>query len=435
MRGNAFYVSRVGCDNRNDIRRRRGRDIAVPDDSNRWHCVNRFHFGGQAMQIELCNFGKFTQFYYEFSESNTHPNGWGKTTLINAYIWALTGRTLNGFEPRRVDATDDAQTSVVVRMQNAERLVTRRILGAKGTELYVSRNGSPYVYMANADVSELLRTPLRVACADASILTDASLTSEQLRKFLAVTDVMDLEEVQRLRKEAATLRKQLKAAEQYALTNVAIPTPTVAELSKVDVDLIKRFEQASHDMIKYAQSEVCPACGQKLPLSVIDENAQRCADAKAFVDAWRDEYTRLSQHRADYEREQQAIEDTKRLISNAQNARKDVARITEQLAGIDAQLQVLDAKAINATLPEGVEVQTSKTAKSTGAASSTCTLLYKGVPLKSVNYAQRVRIGIEILDAARKRVNAEDIPIFVDAAGEILDVYSIAPNLICFYAG
>lgn len=387
------------------------------------------------MQINLRDFGKFSQFYYEFSENNTHPNGWGKTTLINAYVWTLTGKTLNGFEPRRIDAALEDITTVTLHLGDADATVVRRIETPKGTEVYISTNGAPFVITTNAELAQRLQTPLRVACADASILTDASLTSEQLRKFLAVTDVMDLDEVQRLRKEATALRKQLKTAEQYALTNVAMPAQTVSELSKVDADLVERFEQASYDMIRYARKEVCLTCGQRLPQTVIDDNARCCADAKAFVDAWRDEYTRLLRHRADYEREQQAIEDAKRLISNAQNARKDVARITERLADIDAQLQVLDAKAINETLPEGVEVQTTKTAKSTGAASSTCTLLYKGVPLKSVNYAQRVRIGIEILHAARKRVNAEDIPIFVDAAGEILDVYSIAPNLICFYAG
>lgn len=387
------------------------------------------------MQIELRDFGKFPQFYYEFSESNTHPNGWGKTTLINAYLWALTGKTLNGFEPRRIDVALEDITTVTLHLCDAEDTVIRRIETPKGTEVYMSRNGEPFQITTNAELAEHLQTPLRVACADSSILTDTALTSEQLRKFLAVTDVMDLDEAQRLRKEATALRRQLKTAEQYALTNVAVPTPTVAELSKVDNDLIKRFEQASHDMIGYAHTEVCPACGQRLPRTVVDANARRCADAKAFVDVWRDEYTRLLQHRADYEREQQAIEDAKRLIANAQNARKDVARITEQLAGIDAQLQVLDAKAINATLPAGVEVQTSKTTKSTGAASSTCTLTYKGVPLKSVNYAQRVRICIEILDAARKRANAEDIPIFVDAAESIQDVFSTAPNLICFFVG
>lgn len=420
---------------RNDVQRRGGRDITVLNDLNRRYCVNRFYFGGQAMQVEVCNFGKFTQFYYEFSESNTHPNGWGKTTLINTYVWALTGRTLNGFEPRRIDAALEDKTTVTLHLGDADDTVIRRVETPKGTEAYISANGAPFVIISNAELAQRLQTPLRVACADSSILTDTALTSEQLRKFLAVTDVMDLDEAQRLRKDAATLRKQLKTAEQYALTNVAMPTQTVGELSKVDADLIKRFEQASHDMIRYAQTEVCPTCGQRLPQMVIDENARRRADAKAFVDAWRDEYTRLLRHRADYECEQQAIEDAKRLIANAQNARKDVARITEQLAGIDAQLQTLDAKAINATLPEGVEVQISKTAKSTGTVSSTCTLCYKGVPLKSVNYAQRVRIGIEILDAARKRANAESIPIFVDAAGEILDVHSIAPNLICFYAG
>lgn len=387
------------------------------------------------MQIELQNFGKFSQLTYEFSESNTRPNGWGKTTLINAYVWALTGKTLNGFEPRRIDASLEDITSVTLRLCDADNIVVRRIETPKGTEVYMSMNGAPFVITSNAELAQRLQTPLRVACADSSLLTDAALTSEQLRKFLAVTEVMDLDEAQRLRKEATALRKQLKTAEQYALTNVAMPTQTVSELSKVDIDLIKRFEQASHDIVKYSLNGLCPTCGQRLPQTVIDENAKRCADAKAFVDAWRDEYMRLLQHRADYEREQQVIEDTKRLIANAQNARKDVARITEQLAGIDAQLQVLDAKAINATLPDGVEVQTSKTAKSTGAASSTCTIIYKGVPLKSVNYAQRVRICIEILNAARKRAGAEDIPVFVDAAESIQDVFNTAPNLICFFVG
>lgn len=387
------------------------------------------------MQIELQDFGKFSQFCYEFNESNTHPNGWGKTTLINAYVWALTGKTLNGLEPCRIDAALGNITTVTLHLGDTADTVIRRIETPKGTEVYVSTNGEPFQITTNAEISERLQTPFRVACADSSILTDASLTSEQLRKFLAVADVMDLDEAQRLRKEATALRKQLKTAEQYALTNIAMPTQTVGELSKVDNDLIKRFEQASHDIVRYADSGICPRCNQRLPQSIVEENERKRLDAKAFVDAWRDEYIRILQHRADYEREQQAIEDAKRLIANAQNARKDVARITEQLAGIDAQLQVLDAKAINATLPEGVEVQTSKTTKSTGVTSSTCTLTYKGVPLKSVNYAQRVRICIEILDAARKRTNAEDIPIFVDAAESVQNVFSIAPNLICFFVG
>ena len=58
-------------------------------------------------------------------QSGDLPNGSGKTTLANAYYWALTGRTLNGFDivPAGVDR-QSVSTSVV--LQTFDNLTIRR---------------------------------------------------------------------------------------------------------------------------------------------------------------------------------------------------------------------------------------------------------------------------------------------------------------------
>lgn len=385
------------------------------------------------MVIKLKNFGKFADLTYVFRGTNTHPNGFGKTTLINAYVWVLSGKTINGFEPRRVDAPADEPTSVTLYVHcnvDNDTVAVRRTTTAKGTIVYVDDE-----VKTQSELDQMLNVPLRVACANTSILTDSSLTSEQLRKFLSVTDVMNLDESDKLRKRQTSIRKELKTAEQYALTNVEIPVRTVDELSDVDKDFIKRFEKANRDMITHAVTvDTCPQCGQKYPENVISEHRRKSADAKAFVDAWRDEYARVVEQLADYNRETQAIEDAKRLIETAKNARLKVADLTAELQTIEAELRSLDAKAINAELPDGVTVQTEKTTKTTGTTSSTCTLLFNGIPLKSVNHAERVKICVQILYDAIKRSGLNEIPIIVDAAGEVLE-WGYAPNLILFYAG
>lgn len=383
------------------------------------------------MILTLKNFGRFDDFTFEPKEVNVHPNGFGKTTIITAYIWALSGKTLNGFEPRNVCAGVDDVTSVTLTLDDGR--IVRRVLTPKGTTAYLDDN-----VITQNELDEVLCVPVRVAFANTNFLTESSLTSEQLRKLLSFVGLMDLDESDALRKEQKKLRAELKTAQQYALTNVAVPIATVEPLTATDKDLIKRFERASHDITRLAQlSDVCPTCGQPMPAGKMAESKRVLEESQAFCEAWRDEYVRITMQRAEYETEQRDIEDAKRLIERATKARQDVMEIESRLQTIEGDLQVLDNRAINAQLPDGVTIETTKTTK-TGTVSSTCNIYYNGVPLKSVNRAKRVEVYLSFITGMVARTGSAvlaDIPIWVDNAESVLVIESICNPLIKFYVG
>lgn len=51
--------------------------------------------------------------------------------------------------------------------------------------------------------------------------------------------------------------------------------------------------------------------------------------------------------------------------------------IDNQLATLEEQIRAADAAAVRPALPDGVQIITETTAKTTGRTSSTCTLTYK----------------------------------------------------------
>lgn len=390
------------------------------------------------MKLHLTNFGRFDKFTIDF-ESRTWPNGAGKTTLINAYLFALTGRCLTGFQPRRVDAPDDETTGVTVEGWPAPTIEVRRTLSPKGsTCLYL--NGDMATQTEFADIlAQRFGIPidLVVACADANLLTDPALTAEQLRRLLVRASLVVLDEATNLRRERDALRKARKTAEQYALTTVAVPQRTVEPLTTAETDYLARASAhvATLNRIVPTLPTVCPTCGKQYTAAEIDAvRRERDAAAKAYQ-GMRAEVERITERLKAYRAETAAIEEAEAIISRASGARRRVQDIDEQMAALEEQIRAADAAAVRPALPDNVQIITETTAKTTGRTSSTCTLTYKGVPLKSVNRAKRVEICVRILETARVMTDTVDkIPIIIDNAESVQGLDDVR-NVIRFTVG
>lgn len=390
------------------------------------------------MKLYLTNFGRFDKFTVDF-ESRTWPNGAGKTTLINAYLFALTGRCLTGFQPRRVDAPDDETTGVTVEGWPAPTIEVRRTLSPKGsTCLYLNGNLS-----TQAEFTDILAqrfgipVDLVVACADANLLTDPALTAEQLRRLLVRASLVENDEATNLRRERDALRKARKTAEQYALTTVAVPARTVDPLTMAETDYMARAGEhvATLNRIGPTLPTVCPTCGKQYTAAEIDAvRRERDAAAKAYQ-GMRAEVERITERLKAYNAETAAIEEAEAIISRASGARRRVQDIDEQMAALEEQIRAADAAAVRPALPDDVQIITETTAKTTGRTSSTCTLIYKGVPLKSVNRAKRVEICVRILETARVMTDTVDkIPIIIDNAESVQGLDDVR-NVIRFTVG
>lgn len=390
------------------------------------------------MKLHLTNFGRFDKFTINF-ESRTWPNGAGKTTLVNAYLFALTGRCLTGFQPRRVDAPDDETTGVTVEGWPAPTIEVRRTLSPKGsTCLYL--NGDMATQTEFVDIlAQRFGIPidLVVACADANLLTDPALTAEQLRRLLVRASLVEDDEATSLRRERDALRKARKTAEQYALTTVAVPTRTVEPLTTAETDYLARAGEhvATLNRIGGASPTVCPTCGKQYTTAEIDAvRRERDAAAKAYQ-GMRAEVERITERLKAYNAETAAIEEAEAIISRASGARRRVQDIDEQMAALEEQIRAADAAAVRPALPDDVQIITETTAKTTGRTSSTCTLTYKDVPLKSVNRAKRVEICVRILETARVMTGTIDkIPIIIDNAESVQGLDDVR-NVIRFTVG
>lgn len=390
------------------------------------------------MKLHLTNFGRFDKFTIDF-ESRTWPNGAGKTTLINAYLFALTGRCLTGFQPRRVDAPDDETTGVTVEGWPAPTIEVRRTLSPKGsTCLYL--NGDMATQAEFVDIlAQRFGIPidLVVACADANLLTDPALTAEQLRRLLVRASLVENDEATNLRKERDAMRKDRKIAEQYALTVCTVPPRTVEPLTEAETDYLARASAhvATLNRIGGTLPTVCPTCGKQYTAAEIDAvRRERDAAAKAYQ-GMRAEVERITERLKAYNAETAAIEEAEAIISRASSARRRVQEIDEQMAALEEQIRAADAAAVRPALPDDVQIITEATAKTTGRTSSTCTLTYKGVPLKSVNRARRVEICVRILDTAREMTDTVDkIPIIIDNAESVQGLDDVR-NVIRFTVG
>lgn len=384
------------------------------------------------MKLTLKNFGGFGAQYVTDLYPNTsvvRPNQTGKTTIINAYVFAISGKTLGGFEARHVYADPDDVTEVIL-----EGLIDqpiRRVLSLSGgTTLYVGGN-----VKTQKEFSETFDVELAVACANVNVLTEASLTTEQLRKLLVAADLIDGEESAELRKEQKRVRDARRQAEGYAAASIAVPLRTCEPLTASEIHLKELFEHASATLTKGVKT-VCPACKRQLDAEAIAKQQEDFDSAQEYHRTYLEEYTRLLQKKADYDREDEAIRDAERLVERARQARADVQAYTAQLAELDERVRELDERIMEKAkaLPDDVAVITEQTTK-TGKTTSVCLLTYKGVPLKSVNRGRRIRLCIELLDRARTNKGLVRIPILVDNAESVQGIEEDFDNVIQFKVG
>lgn len=382
--------------------------------------LTMYDFGGyDAVKVDLAN----------HSQRKSAPNGAGKTTIANAYVFALSGKTLQGFTARRVGASPDRLTDV--RLSDFEPLNgvrVRRTLDAQGkTALYLNDE-----VKTQSDLDELLGgkdvREFAVACADANVLTSQTLTSEQLRKLLIATDLMNVGESAELRRKQKDLRAKRKYAEAYAITNVIVPARKCEPLTDAETFMKGQFEKMNVDMLAGVKC-ACPTCGHPYSDEAIARRRAVFNEAKTFCEMHNDEYMRILEKKADYDRETTAINDAQRLVDAATQARKDVQRYDAELAEIDAQIRDADTKAVRASLPAGVEIVTERVPK-VGTASSACTLTYNGVPLKSVNRGMRIALCVQMLDTARTNKGLQRFPIIVDNA-ECVDADALVGYDFC----
>lgn len=377
--------------------------------------------------MELVNFGKFT-FISRTLESDARyweKNGSGKTTFINAYIFALTGRTINGFEPRRIGAPSDEDTHVVIRGLFGKD-VRRTLLASGGTKLYVGGD-----VVTQKAFSEAINVPLLEAFANTNLLCDGSVDSEQLRKLLCVTGVMDSDERVTVEKRIKATRELLKQAEARAVSVVAVPPTTKEPLNASEERFLQTYNEKAAVLREPTFTE-CPTCLRPYDPEYLQIKFNARCEAEAFVteEKNKQEFERVFNKAGEYRQEQADIADAKRLVELSTQARNDVTTYRKQLDDLEAELREIDANAIRAELPEGVTIETTKFGK-TGTAKSVCTLCLNDVPLKSINRAKRVTICIDLLVAARKRAGLEAFPIWVDNAECVqdLDRYD---NIIAF---
>ena len=86
-------------------------------------------------------------------------------------------------------------------------------------------------------------------------------------------------------------------------------------------------------------------------------------------------------------------------------------------------IEALDTQPL--TLPEGVALDVTER--------GTYQITVGGVPLRSVNHAQRVALSVEMLAKARAAAGADDlVPIIVDNAESVQNTFEQWPNIIRF---
>lgn len=387
-------------------------------------------------------FGAFDVFDAPFT-SRTMPNGAGKTTQVNAWVFALTGRTLNGFQPRRIDpqtgmdTAPEVNTCVTITGWPSDGTTIRRVLTPKGsTQLYLCGDALTQTEFADILAQQFgLPIDLVVACADANLLTDPALTAEQLRRLLVRASLVDSDEATSLRRERDALRRDRKTAEQYALTVCTVPPRTVEPLTEAEREYLDTFNGYLSTAGLSEGAGRCPMCGRPYDAAETARRQRERKEAKEKVRTMSVEAQRIREKQGAYDAETAAIEEAEAIIARASGARRRVQEIDRQIAALEEQIRAADAAAVRPALPDDVQIITSTTAKTTGRISSTCTLTYKGVPLKSVNRAKRVEICVRILEMAREMTGTVDkIPIIIDNAESVQGLDDVR-NVIRFTVG
>lgn len=363
-------------------------------------------------------------------QSKTAENGGGKTTLVNAYYWALTGRTLNGFDVIPAGA-DRQNVSTAVTVEGFAGLSIRRELTPKGTQLYVNGHAVTQTDFVRAMMDKGVDVEFAAACADVNALADPQVTADQLRRVLVRADVMDNGEADQLRKTLRTLRADKETAERYALANVTIPVETCEPLTEAERVFLSDY---NHDMeiVNKGMEYVCPACKRAYTEERVREIKFAYSEARAVMTSKRNEAARIAAKLDTYNEEQQRIADAKRMVEASKRARDNVRELERRIAETEAEIREADRRAVQAELPDGWQLVTDKTLK-TGRTTGTFTLTYNGVPLKSVNRASRVKLCITLLSSARASRGMDEFPIIVDNAESVQNVDT--PNVVLLRVG
>lgn len=382
------------------------------------------------MQLTLVNFGGFKGSHLHTFESRTVPNGQGKTTMVNAYIFALSGRTLTGFEPEYKYKNEGEPTSVTLHHFLGLPPI-RRTLGKNGTTLYVGDDVATQADFVSVLESRGYSLDFILACANANALVSDSLNTEALRKLLAATDLVDGDDYKKIKKELTDTRKQLKAAEVAAQSNVVIPVETIQPLTKSEVEFNERFIKNKRIFDEGVQA-CCPACKRDFDQQTLDQLTRKFEVAESMIKGDREEFMRIVEKRALFEGEQQEIDLAKLAVKNAEKARKDVDRLKGCIEALERDIQTLDAEAIDVELPEGVTLITERVAKN-GNVKAVCELEFAGIPIKTVNRAARMMILVDLLNIVRKNKGVVDVPIIVDNAEAVEHDFNDIDNIVCLY--
>lgn len=358
------------------------------------------------------------------------PNGSGKTTLVNAYYWTLTGRTLNGFDviPAGVDRQN---VSTAVTIETFAGLSIRRELTPKGTQLYVNSHAVTQTDFVRAMMDKGVDVEFAAACADVNTLADPQVTADQLRRVLMRADVMDNGETDQLRKTLRTLRADKETAERYALANVTIPVETCEPLNEAERVFLADYNRAV-EIVNKGMECVCPTCKRAYTAERVREIKFAYSEACAVMTSKRNEAARIAAKLDTYNEEQQRIADAKRMVEASKRARDNVRELERRIAETEVEIREADRRAVQAELPDGWQLVTDKTLK-TGRTTGTFALTYNGVPLKSVNRAERVKLCISLLSSARASRGMGEFPIIVDNAESVQNVDT--PNVVLLRVG
>lgn len=363
-------------------------------------------------------------------QSKTAENGGGKTTLVNAYYWALTGRTLNGFDVIPAGA-DRQNVSTAVTLEGFAGLSIRRELTPKGTQLYVNGHAATQTDFVRAMMDKGVDVEFAAACADVNALADPQVTADQLRRVLVRADVMDNGEADQLRKTLRTLRADKETAERYALANVTIPVETCEPLNEAERVFLDAYNRAV-EIVKEGVESVCPTCKRAYTAEHVQETKFVYSEARTAVAESESEAARVAAKLDAYNEEQQRIADAKRMVEASKHARDNVRELERRIAETEAEIREADRRAVQAELPEGWALVTDRTLK-TGRTTGTFTLTYNGVPIKSVNRAERVKLCISLLSSARASRGMDEFPIIVDNAESVQNVDT--PNVVLLRVG
>lgn len=379
------------------------------------------------MNLTLVNFSGFEGSHLMSFESMVKPNGEGKTTRLNAYLFALTGKTLTGFEPVNKNSRACDITSVTLHHFIGLPPIRRTIQNGK-TNLYFGDD-----VVTQKDFEEALKNrgydiDFIVTCARANALTSESLDTETLRKILVSADVLSNDVYDAIKKDITNVRAKIKVAEQYALTNVTVPQRTVENINDSETFFRGMFLIAKNT-VDNGVNKTCNSCGRAFEDHTLDQLTKAYNDAVEAVKRDQKEFDRISAKMAAYMLEGQKINDAQRLVDSAAKARADVMTLNETLTTLQKNLQNIDVKDISKLLPENVELIT-EVAQKNGVSKPTCTLMYKGIPLRSVNHAKRIEILVEILDIARTNKGMQDVPIIIDNAESVEHDFGKYKNVI-----